>query len=529
MAKKSVAPLTQAVRTADLTREGKGVAKAVVADMGSNLKAKITSSASALEGQAANASAKGDDSASASASKARRLRALTPYVTESPLTVEKMAKNKAEMFKAGFKDLSVATTPSGEPQYRWKQNKNTKEIATDSKGKPQLDTRNPILKGTRIPGEIASGLGFYHSDHLKAVEALPENPEAAFGATAAASSRNRIEDEQALTTAAANAHRNNSTVFMHPAIVDHLASKGITIPAGQFNKEVPTAHIPAHALAEMTNPAIRGVVTANSKGIDFRELSKGNSTATIAKVISAVRGETPASEIQNPGTAPKTWSFAQNKREATPDTRDEYNVRAQHIGRVINGEVGAGQQLFDYTGLQSSNSGILSNEGHTTNDSWEYSGNLEHALDRRYPDRKALGELVPSNKSMLTPNGPTKRGPSAHPHPDVAGPAIYHAVSNEAHSRAAKSVEKELNLPFTVPSAMVQEVDWATLRRRGGGESDPTFKAHHQALAGQADIEAKLAAHHAKTAAKANASLGANTIRMQSGKAPKAPGEGMLF
>jgi hypothetical protein len=522
----------EAVQLKNLPSAAQTAATNIVGSMGKNIRGTVQAAASSQYKQSETAKAKADDAATdvdrdafskkttAYKARGRRLEGVLPALKGKKLTVQDAAANRVDLVEKAAKDLAPMVSPEGTTARLWKQDRNTKQIASDSEGPPQLS-------GFRLPHESIAGVGFYHQAHEVALAAMEYNPEAAHGATAVASSRARIEDEDASFNEAARIHHPDSTssVYLHPAIVNHLESKGISIPASQHGTHVHVRDLPSHVLSALSDSSIRATVHANSKNIDFGNLAKTNQPKTLTRLIDAVRGDIEANKIQNPLTAPKTWSFAKNKSDASPETRDEYEARAYHLGKTIRGEISGGQQMFDFSGLRESNEGILSNEGHTTEDSWMHSTNFRHMVDPRYPDKKVMGEVLPSVKTAKVRGKTTP----VYPHPDFGGGSTYHAFGNAATIQAAKDLQSKYGLSYTVPSALVQETAWAAARREDYKETNPKFVDAAKSMVGSLREQETSRRATARAAAQAAASLDRNITAMGKGRAPKPPADGMLF
>ena len=471
-------PLNEAVQAKNLPKKSKTALANIMGELGSTApfvaqkEADYSEVASKVAaGKQADFEEQGDTAAAeksaglskAYAAKSRRANAVSKVVKSTPLTVRQAAKNRVALVESAARDLAPKRTTEGDVVYKWKQDRNTKEL-----DKSTPDIKKPVLDGVKLPGETLAGLGFYHRAHEEVTSSAVTDSDIGFAATAAASSRSRIGDESASFTEISKAHAYGATVHMHPAIISHLQSRGISTPQEQFDKPVSVSQISTPALAEMANPSIRSLVQTHSKGIDFNQVAKTSTMENRVKVISAVRGDF----TQSPYSAPKTWSYAENKRSANPATEEEYQARAYHLANVIRGNVAGGQQMFDFSGLRDNNEGILSNEGHTTGDSWEKSIDFNHVVDERYPDPKAMGEFNPRGKSSQVDGERV----SVFPHPEYDNAAVHHTFINQAHSEAAKMLQKKYSLHYTVPAAMVQEVDWAAQRRKAYGEDNPEFK-----------------------------------------------------
>jgi hypothetical protein len=511
-------PENEPVQLKNLSTPRKNAAKKIVQSFGENIVPNVEAAAEGQQRQSENATDPGKSKAYAA--RARRLSAVAKELKPKPLTLRQAAKNRVALVESAATDLSPKTDKKGNPVYQWGLD-SSKVLDKSKEGKP-------VLQGTRLPGEALAGLGFYHREHRVATAALPDN-EAAFGATAAASSRARVEDEQASFGEIAKSHISGASIFMHPSIAQHLDAHGAPVPSHMIGSTVLIKDLPAESLAKLASPDIRPMAQLHATGVDLKQYAKTNRESTLVSVIKAVRGETDADKIQNPFTAPKTASFSINKREATPDTEDEYLARFQHLGRAIRGEIEGSQQMFDFHGLRDSNEGILSNEGHSTSDSWDNSVNYHHMLDPRYPDRKAMGEVVPGSKSAIV-NG---KRISVHPSPDVGGQAVYHAFNNAAASEAAKTLQEKYNLSYTVPAAGVQEVVWAPARRMDRKETSEEFKTADRGMRDTLRAQANSTRHNLRKNERLNSSFEANVDRLASGKAPKLTTtqreDGMLF
>jgi hypothetical protein len=84
--------------------------------------------------------------------------------------------------------------------------------------------------------------------------------------------------------------------------------------------------------------------------------------------------------------------------------------------------------------------------------------------------RKIAGDI-----NLKTKKSKTKRGRTldvGRGDPSITPAGIQHAVGNEATTRAASEIQKDLGLDFTVPSMMVQESVWAAERRMSNKDKD---------------------------------------------------------
>lgn len=519
MAKKAE-PANEALQLKSLPASRKKAVTKIVGDLGKGIKTAVSDASDAQARAAAAASDKAstaetpakkaeyEQKAKGYSARSRRLENLGSVVKPGKLTLETSSDNLVNLVEQGARDLAPARDSEGNVRRQWTIDASGVNRNPGMKGKP-------ILGGARMPGEALAGAGFYHRTHKEAVEAMPDAPERAFGATAAGSSRASIESEKASFEEIAKSHTNGSSIYMHPAIYKHLYDNNANPSPSTMGTRVKISDLPAESVAELANPQIRSLVTSHSTGIDFAQVGKASNKANRVKVIKTVRGETPAEDSQNPFTAPKTWSFKQNKMDATPDTQGEYEMRAAHLSDTINGRIHGGQQMFDFYGLRHSNEGILSNEGHTTEDSWQKSAQMKHLVPEEYPDKKALGELNVSGKTAVVGG----KKVTVSPNPEVSGQAVMHAYNNAATSEAAKKLETKYGITHTVPGALVQEVGWAVSRRNDYKESSPEFKERAATIMHDAATEQRQQAHKDRMTARATAS--------KTGLTPKQ--DGMLF
>jgi hypothetical protein len=142
-----------------------------------------------------------------------------------------------------------------------------------------------------------------------------------------------------------------------------------------------------------------------------------------------------------------------------------------------------------------------------------------------YPDKKVMGELIPGVKTAKVRG----KDVSVYPHPDFGGQSVYHAFGNQATSTAAKMLQDKYQLHYTVPAAMVQETAWAAARREDYKETNPEFKESASSM--QKSLRQQETEKRATLRANSrlSSSLDANVSRMDKGKAPKSPSDGMLF
>ncbi|MFN2347168.1 MAG: hypothetical protein ABR616_15825 [Dermatophilaceae bacterium] len=240
----------------------------------------------------------------------------------------------------------------------------------------------------------------------------------------------------------------------------------------------------------------------------------------MAKATDIVRTE--STEIsQSPTSAPKTWGYARSQQLSVPGSIEEQeaNRRAgisgdkfrgisrdeafrEHVAQgvdpvgaaerasqeVTGPVVGTGQRSLDLYGLQDSNEGILSDDAHTAEDSWQRAISSSHQFADDPKLVKAAGDVSPTTKTEQrevtnprTGETTTKRV-SIHPNPDVGPESLRHAWEQGATSRAAKMIQTELDNEFTTPAVSgVQAPGWTAIRREVGADS--TWNAYQNELA----------------------------------------------
>ena len=86
------------------------------------------------------------------------------------------------------------------------------------------------------------------------------------------------------------------------------------------------------------------------------------------------------------------------------------------------------------------------------------------------------GDVSISTKQMKTKRG--RQMAVGVGNKDITPAGIQHAVGAEATTRAAREIQTDLGLDFTVPSMMVQEGVWAAERRQAN--ADAPFNARQR-------------------------------------------------
>ena len=322
-----------------------------------------------------------------------------------------------------------------------------------------------LAGGVRKPTEDYAGQEFYfkHRGELDEVASLTNLPmDRIAGATARLSVQTKPESEKASLRALAMAHAHGSINFT-PDVISALSSSGANVHKDLHGKKVAFRDLPAEVVQHVTTPAIRARLQPHAHGVDIDNLAKSSMRKNISLAHEVLQGQ-GLDPIKNP----KLFSYAHNHDIAIPDSAEhkEYQMRASHMGKVARGEMAGGQGMFDFYGLRDNNEGVLSNQLQTPNDSWM----IANEAQQPQAVRKVAGDITMERKS-----GKTKRGRNidiAPGYATVSTECIQHAVGNEATHRAAKEIQQDLGLDFTVPAMQVQEGVWAAERRNAGGDSD---------------------------------------------------------
>ena len=377
-------------------------------------------------------------------------------------------------------DVPGATGPQ-----RQKANK-AKEALPDAVNKPyspEASVENRIKNITaaatthRLPGEPIGGAGFYFQHRGEVDESLKGTDVSlsrGLDATSKLSVRTRPEAEKESFGALVKAHQTGSVHFS-PELVGALknitGAKGnaapVDVPEEHHGKVIPFAQVSPKVAAALTDPQVRDTAKAHVSGVELDSLAKTAIRGNIANAHHSLQGKESSPYIN-----PKQVSYASAHEISVPGTKEheEYNVRAQHIGNVLRGDVPRGQQLFDYTGLQHSNEGPLSNKALTPADlhekrvSYDQPGKAFAAA----PDANVL-----SSKSRTLPSG-KKQGVGIGDK-RITPIGIEHAVHQDAVHKTAQKLQSDLGLPHTVPATLVQETNWAGTRREQG--DDPQYNA----------------------------------------------------
>jgi hypothetical protein len=325
-------------------------------------------------------------------------------------------------------------------------------------------------------GEAIHGVDFYsqNADPIhKIIQGHSVDPVTAFGATAKLSYKNRPENEKRSLSALLGAHDQGSVTYT-PELVNkiHSVIEGThRISQEDIGKTVPYSQVHPEVASALTDPKIRDDVKHGLKDVDLDEIGFGGQRKNISAAHAVLQTGANLDPYKSPKFASYTLSHAEAPRIGTPE-HQEYNMRAAHIHDVLTGKVSSDQGMLDFHGLRDSNEGHLSNEAPTPIDMHHRRLSYTQPAGTPYA---ASGDLNMSAKGNVA-KGDTK----------VTAPGVEHAVLQDAVHDAAKRLQTENKLQFTVPSRMVNEASWASTRVMTGDDPNPVKKeanaAHSAAL-----------------------------------------------
>lgn len=344
-----------------------------------------------------------------------------------------------------------------------------KPITIDSMAKARSDSFMRGLDGPhRLPHEDYTGQDFYfqHRGEIDDIRSSANTPDIdlgrVLGATARLSVRTTPESEKASAKGLLEAHARGSVDF-NPTMIESLATTGVSVPQEFHGRKVPFSETPSHIVKAMVDPDVRPKVAPHLNNVNLDEISKSSMATNIKQAHEAMQGH----GLPSPTVNPKQFSYQRAHELAVPNSPEhgEYQMRRMNMGQVARGEQSSNQLMFDFHGLRDSNEGVLSNTLGMPEDSWMNAV----GYDQPAPIKKAAGDVTLSAKK-----GTTKRGRALSVgagNKDITPLGIQHSVNVEATSRAAKNVQDTLNLPYTVPTMMIQEGVWAETRREAGGDA----------------------------------------------------------
>lgn len=395
---------------------------------------------------------------------------------------ETMPETMAGMAESHLKSPKSAMRSKGRRYAKAASQMVSKPLTMESMVEARKSAFHEALAGTaRLPEEDYGGQEFYfkHRAELNETAGTTDIPISRLvDATGRLSIQTKPEPEKAALRALAQAHTHGAIHFS-PELVKALGNK---VPTEMHNQKVPFKELPGNVVRELTNPDIRHIVQPHAHGVDITNLAKTSMRNNLKQAHEALQGK-KVDPIGNP----KLHSYARSHELAVTDSPEhrEYQMRAMHLGQVARGEQSNRQLMFDFYGLRNSNEGILSNNLQTANDSWM----LANQYQQPEPVRKISGDI-----NMKTKKTKTKRGrvlSVGDQDATISTAGIQHAVGAGATTQAAKELQDEMDVDYTIPSVMVQEGVWAAERRKAGGDAE--FNARKKQEKKAAKDEAKAA------------------------------------
>lgn len=387
---------------------------------------------------------------------------------------ETMPEQMAKLAKSNLKSSKPGMQSKGKRYAAAAPQMVSKPLSMEDMVSARKQAFHAATTGTvRLPEESIAGQEFYFQ-HRRELNETTGNQGIPIGRVVDATSRLSIqtkpESEKAALSALTKAHTDGSVHFK-PEMVEALRSQKVTVPEELHGQEVAFKDIPGHVVRGITEPSIRETVQKHSKGVDVANMAKTAMRSNLQYAHEALQGTRPVSSTDNP----KLFSYGDAHEKAIPDSPEhrEYQLRAGHIGRVKRGQEVGSQGMFDFEGLRSSNEGVLSNTLQTPTDSWM----IANGYQQPEAVRKVSGDIYIPTKQMKTKRG--RQLSVRLGNADVTTSGIQHAVGAEATSRAAREIQKDLDLDFTVPAMLVQEGTWAAERRQAN--ADAPFNARQRA------------------------------------------------
>jgi hypothetical protein len=318
----------------------------------------------------------------------------------------------------------------------------------------------------RMEGEPYAGAYFYYKNNALIKDAIKDTSvsyDSALDAVGALSAQVKPGPEKVALKALIQAQDRGSVNF-NPDLISGLAAVGHTVPQEMHDKDVPWSDVPSKTASELVHPDIRDIAIQSVTDIDIPGISQVHKRRNIEQSIDAMRS--PA-EAPDPYDNPKKWSYRKSHQQSVGSTRDytdpvqvEYMSRAEMAGQAGRNP-GQYQDAFDFYDLRQSNEGILSDENHSAEDSWQRAVTLDKQ-DRRA--KKAMADALTMTSKTVTKRG-GKKVTIRDGDTTVTPAGIEHAVNNAATSQAAKELKDRLGVHFPIPTVMVQEGGWAAVRR----------------------------------------------------------------
>lgn len=452
--KKKVLTTNEPLQVQDLTKQETITSNKIMSGYGKDFAERARSHAEGLDRQAEKSK---PSTSEAQKKKARRLRTLASAYEErgtNPFTTRKAAESRIKWmgFSAQFEnqlDREIARTGMGGGEWY--------HLANQEAQKNRATSTNEFGLSAETMEEVHAAIspGVKPELEIKAAEGL-----------AKAHANNPIID---LTPALAESIRSRPKVPKRTldALNEHLESVGHG--AAGWHSYDPSL------LSELSDPHHRALVSTSAPEVEWEKIGIVGNPQNKAKAIKFMRGE----GTQDPYSAPKTWgykgSIKQSKFTGNPLVENapwntpqaEYAWRQTDVGEKLRGK-GVGQYIFDFTGYQDSEEGVLNPRGHTAEDSWMMGVSADVVDPERRNLLKAGGD-VPSPGKTMKVNG---KSFNVHPDPRVESSSARHMWENKATQEAASILQDRLGTNYAIPSQLVQETSWTGARRWSGKDSE---------------------------------------------------------
>lgn len=340
--------------------------------------------------------------------------------------------------------------------------------------------------------DVPDGTGWYFEHHRDIRDVAKQtgfDPSRAIVGSAVMSPNNSPDNEKAAIHEIMRAHAGGS-IHVTSRVAAHLTRAGVPVNPDHVGRTVAVKDMHPHALAALSATSVRGDV--EHSGFSLHQISRGGTRGNIAGALDVLHGHVDLKDAANndPHSAPKVHSYAQNILHATPDSaiHDEYMFRVKHHTLMGRGEIHPNQTHMDIHGLANSEEGLLSSTRSTAEDTWQ------NALTFDQPNVSAGRTSVmksggSNNNYPAIAKTRTVRGKnvSAHPDSNIGPSAVQHAYNNEATRMAAEKIStRQYNAPRVgnrqgpeplqvhpkVPIVAAQEVPWTQARRDTGKDPD---------------------------------------------------------
>lgn len=295
--------------------------------------------------------------------------------------------------------------------------------------------------GTRVPGAqpggTLGGTGFYVQHQI--VGPSREHALHAAHVQSTLSGGYKPATEMAGYQALRDAHERGGHISVTPRL-----SKASGLPEGvhEFKNLTGDQVMRLTSLQGDEQTHLEGV----SQGINWSPLR------AVARNVKEAQNLLRAGGLRDARNSPKFSAYALSKvhaGEASPEMQNEYMDRSSYLRDVIRKDIPKGQGMLDLWGERENNTGLLSPTAPTAQDTWMEAA----AVGRGIPAAKGVADL------SIPPKGDIGKGDA-----EVPAIAARHAVLDLGTQATGGLLKKRFQLPFEVPSALVQETVWDSMR-----------------------------------------------------------------